>query len=168
MDKGQKHRKEEKNMLVDREKITRIADLVVSKPRPVRVRKLNKTRDPDGVYDLVNELHAIHLGVSLEKDITCYGIIKALSEKYDRKPGDEFDRWPSITPSDFEKATSGWIRRGGYIGDNLELFFEELKKIGYLRIVWYKGEIYISFTKKAVFLILKTVGLYTDMKFISY
>ncbi len=168
MDIGPIDNKEVQDMLVDREKISRIADPARTKPKPVRVRKLDKTRDPDGVYDLVNELHAIHIGISLEKDIVCYGLIKALSEKYDRKPGDRFDRWPSATPQDFEKATRDWVRRSRYIGDCLESFLEELKNLGYLRICQCDGEIYMAFTKKAVFLILKTVGLYTDMKFISY
>lgn len=155
-------------MLVDREKISQIADVTSSKPRPVRVLRLDKTRDPDGVYDRVNPLHAIHIGISMQTDIACYGLIKALKERYDRKSGDKFDRWPSVTPEDFEKATSEWVRRSSYIGDKLEDFFEILKNLGYLRICRYNGEIYIAFTKKAVFFILQASGLHTDMINISY
>jgi hypothetical protein len=131
--------------------------------------KLDRTRDPDGVFDLINEQHAIHVGISVQSDIIFYGLIKTLSIKYDRKPGDKYDRWPSITVEEFEKATSNWVRRNQYIGDQLEYWLKILKDRGYLRIhIQYNGEISMAFTRLGVHLILNTVGLYTNMESISY
>lgn len=155
-------------MLVDREKILRFATLDPTEPPTVLVLKQNKSCCPDGVYDLCNENHAIHVGISVESDIVFYGVIKTLSKKYGRIPGDPYDRWPSITIEEFEEATSAWVRRSGYIGDRLESTLELLKNLGYLNIHQYNGVISMAFTREAVSLILKTVGLSTDIKYIFY
>lgn len=155
-------------MLVDTEKILQIADYNPGKLKPVLVLKQERSRDPDTVYDWINPDHAIHIGIALQCEIIFYGMIKTISKIYDRKPKDKFDRWPSITLQEFLDATSDWVRRSKYIGNDLAYWLETLKKHGYLRICKHDGVVFMAFSREAVFLILRTVGLNTNMKFISY
>lgn len=160
-------------MKLDHIKIQKIAT-PCSKPsdiRPVTVRRCEDRRncyDVDTALRHIRSQHSIHIGLPIEMETILYGIVKALSELYDRDDWNETcDCWPAIDVEHFEEATANWVRRAELIGDDPVFWFEQLKNLGLLKIYRRYKIVYFQLTAEAVFRILNFAGLTVEKGVIS-
>lgn len=155
-------------MLIDRTVVSKMVETTGPQERlTVLVKKGQLACCPDAVYDRINPLHAIHVGISVQTDILFYGMIKAHAMRIDRIPNDLFDRWFPVSLGDFELVTEEWTRRSGLIGDQFGYYLDVLKTQEYLRVILREGKIILVWTPKSVFAILQAVGLKPDINYIT-